>query len=66
MIPLHEDYVIDEKGKKKSVILPYQEWEIIIEELEELEDIRCYDKIKKQSSDSIPFDEAINEIRKGK
>ena len=66
MIPLHEDYVIDETGKKKSVILPYQEWEIIMEELEELEDIRCYDKIKKQPSDPVPFDEVVKEIRKGK
>jgi len=66
MIPLHEEYVIDEKGKKKSVVLPYHEWENIIEELEELEDIRCYDRVKKQPSNPVPFNKAVQEIRKGK
>jgi PHD/YefM family antitoxin component YafN of YafNO toxin-antitoxin module len=66
MINLHEEYVVDEKGNRKAILLPYEEWKKIIEELEELEDIRLYDKAKKEPSDPIQFDTAIKEIQKGR
>jgi hypothetical protein len=63
---LHEEYVIDEKGNRKAVLLPYNDWQIIMAELEELEDIRAYDNARKKPSEPIPFDEAIKGIRKRK
>jgi PHD/YefM family antitoxin component YafN of YafNO toxin-antitoxin module len=34
-------YIVDENGKRVSVILPVEEYERLLEELEELEDIRA-------------------------
>jgi mRNA-degrading endonuclease RelE of RelBE toxin-antitoxin system len=34
-------YIVDENGKHVSVILPVEEYERLLEELEELEDIRA-------------------------
>ena len=66
MISLHEEYVVDEKGNRTAILLPYEEWKKILDELEELEDIRLYDNAKKEVSDPVQFDAAIKEIRKGK
>ena len=61
----HEEYLTDENGKKKAVVVPISEWQQIKEELEELEDIRAYDKAKSKPSEPIPFDQAVQGIRKG-
>ncbi len=65
MIELHEQYITDEKGIKKAVVIPVSEWQKIVDELEELEDIRAYDEAKAKPSDPILFEDAVNEIRKG-
>ena len=62
MVPIHPDYIVDEKQNRKSVILPWEEWQHIIEELEELDDIRAYDAAKSGSQDKIPFEQAVREI----
>jgi PHD/YefM family antitoxin component YafN of YafNO toxin-antitoxin module len=66
MFKIQQDYLIDEKGKKKAVVVSYNVWKKIKEELEELADIRAYDKAKAVPSNPIPFDEAIKKIRKRK
>lgn len=66
MIDLHPEYIIDEHEHKKAVIIPYPEWEKVLEEMEELEDIRAYDAAKAENDEILPFDQAIEEIRKGK
>lgn len=63
MVRVHPEYVVDEKQTRKSVILPVAEWERIVEELEELDDIRNYDKAKAGPQDSVPFSQAVHEIR---
>lgn len=55
MTPLHPEYVTNEQGKKKSVVLPINEREIVREALEELDDIRAYDEAKGLGSDAVPF-----------
>ena len=63
MLKVHKDYLIDEKGEKKAVVVPFSEWHKINEALEELDDIRVYDKAKSTPSDPLPFHEAIKKIR---
>ncbi len=46
MITLNPHYITDSKGKKVSAILPMKEFKNILEELEELEDIKLYDESK--------------------
>ena len=48
MLTVHPQYITDNSGKKISVILPVKEFKTIMEELEELEDIRLYDAAKKE------------------
>jgi len=47
MVTVHPQYITDTAGKK-LVILPANEFDTMIEELEELEDIRLYDEAKKE------------------
>jgi PHD/YefM family antitoxin component YafN of YafNO toxin-antitoxin module len=58
----HEQYVIDEAGKRTAVLVPLQEWERIQAALEELADIRAYDEAKRHPSDPVPFEQAMAEI----
>ena len=61
---------MDENGKRVSVILPVEEYERLLEELEELEDILAYDEAKaalqRGEDEVIPLDQAMREIREGK
>jgi hypothetical protein len=62
MLTIHPQYITDSKGKKISVVLPIKDFKSIMEELEELEDIKLYDEAKKSNEPSIPIDEAFNMI----
>ena len=66
MLKVHPEFVVDKGQKMKAVLLPYDEWQNIVEEMEELDDIRAYDEGKAQPSDPVPFDTAVKEIRQGK
>ena len=63
-------YVVDENGKRVSVILPVEEYERMVEELEELEDIRAAAEaraaIERGEDELIPFEQAMQEIKEGK
>lgn len=48
--------------KKLSVVFPMEEYQTIIDELEEQADIRPYDKVKAPDEPSIPVDEAFKMI----
>jgi hypothetical protein len=52
---LHEQFIVDEKGKKKAAVLPYAEWKRIAAILEEYEDIVAYDKAKTRASARRPL-----------
>jgi len=42
------------------------EWERIVEELEELDDIRAYDEAKSDPQEAIPFEQAVREVHEGR
>lgn len=62
MIAFHPQYITDSSGKKISVVIPLKEFEDIITELEELEDIKLYDHAKSSDEPSFPIDEAFRLI----
>jgi PHD/YefM family antitoxin component YafN of YafNO toxin-antitoxin module len=62
MLTIHPQYITDNKGKKVSVVLAMKDFKAIMEELEELEDIKLYDKAKKSKEPSTPIDEAFKVI----
>jgi len=55
-------FVTDDHGKKLAVILPIREYNKMVDDLEELEDIKLYDEAKKSNEPSIPIDEAFKMI----
>jgi len=63
MLAIHPEYVVDEKQHRKAVILPLSDWDRVVEQLEELDDIRAYDNAKADSQDAVPFAQAVAETR---
>ncbi|MBC7914588.1 MAG: hypothetical protein H7Y07_10770 [Pyrinomonadaceae bacterium] len=59
MLTVSPKYITDNTGKRISVILPIKEYTRIIEELEELEDIKAYDEAKAADEPSVSIDEAF-------
>lgn len=59
MCTVHPQYIKDTAGKN-LVILPQNEFDDLMEELEELEDIRLYDEAKKNDTgERIPMEDAF-------
>ena len=65
MDALHPQFVIDENQTLKAVLIPMTEWEQVVEELEELDDIRAFDLAKAGSQETISFEQAVREIEEG-
>jgi hypothetical protein len=57
-------FITDGKGKKISAVLPIKQYQLLLEELEELEDIRAYDKAKAKKEKPLPLRDAISQRRK--
>ena len=55
-------YITDLKGNKISVILPIKDYESILDELEELEDIRLYDEVKASKQEYLSAEEVFRTI----
>jgi len=62
MVKVKERFVVDDQGKKMEVVLPIDEYEKILEELEELESIRAFDTAKAEADEALPADQAFAEI----
>jgi hypothetical protein len=62
MLTINPHYITDTSGKKISVVLPIQDFNAIMEELEDLEDIKLYDEAKKSDEPSVSIDEAFEII----
>lgn len=62
MTEVHPQFVVDENENRKAVVLSIDEWRKIVDELEELDDIRAYDEAKKGSQNSVPLEQALREI----
>jgi len=59
MLTIHPQFIKDTAGKN-MVILPHEEFDTLMEELDELEDIRLYDEAKKNDTgERISMDEAF-------
>lgn len=63
MLTVHPQYIKDTNGNKSLVILPAKEFDTLMEELEDIEDIKLYDEAKKNDTgERIPMDEAFKMI----
>ncbi len=50
MLTVNPQYIKDANGKKSLVVLSIQEFDYLIKELEEIEDIKLYDEAKKEDT----------------
>ena len=66
MLPINPQFITDTKGVKLSVVLPIKDFEAIIKELEELDDIKLYDEAIKCTEPSIPIDVAFKMIEENR
>lgn len=64
MLSKKERYLVDEHDKRVGVVLDMEDYQRILEELEELEAIRAYDAAKASGEKAIPFEQAITEIER--
>ena len=65
MITVNPEYVVDKHQKRKAVLVTTDEWEQIVSELEELDDIRAYDAAQPHADNKIPCEQAVREIQQG-
>jgi PHD/YefM family antitoxin component YafN of YafNO toxin-antitoxin module len=63
MSTIHPQYITDEDGKKVSVVISLAEYEQILEELDELDDIRLYDEAKADKEPVTLFDDYVKQRR---
>ena len=63
-MPNAPKFLTDEHGKKISVVLDIEEYAKMLEELEELEDIRAYDEAKASNEPAIPLKQALDDIER--
>ncbi len=59
-------YLVDEKGQRVAILLDLADYNRMLEELEELESIRAYDRAKASGDEVLPFEEAVKEIEQNR
>jgi hypothetical protein len=62
MTHLRENFVVDAKGNRVGVFLPIKNYNKLIEELEDRDDIKAYDKAVSRKQEFIPLDQALKQI----
>ena len=64
MLQSKERFIVDEKGRRIGVLLDIEDYQRLLEELEELEAIRAYDAAKASRDEVLPLEQALAEIEK--
>lgn len=59
-------FIIDDHGNKLAVILPLKDYQKMLDDLEELEDIKLYDEVKSRKEETVPFNDYIKNRKKKK
>lgn len=62
-MPKAPKFLTDEHGKKISVVLDIEEYEKMLEELEDLDDIRAYEEAKASGETPVPFRKAAERAK---
>ena len=55
-------FVTDDKGKRISAIVPIKRYQQLLNESEDLEDIKAYDKAMRRKHEFIPLEIALKEL----
>jgi hypothetical protein len=66
VVKINENFVVDKNGNRVGVFLDIEAYQKIIEELEELDDLRAFDLAKARNNEPIPFEQAVKEIEQSR
>ena len=59
---IQAQFITDKNGKKLSAVIPIEQFEKMLEELEDIDDIRLYDEAKKNDKgEYISMDEYVKQ-----
>jgi len=61
---LRQQFIEDNQGKRIAVLMPIDQYNKMMEQLEEIADVRAYDASKSKDDEISPFAQAINDIEK--
>jgi hypothetical protein len=64
MVNAKEKYVTDGQGNRVAVLVEVEEYRRLLDAMEELESIRAYDTAVAVREDAIPFDKAVEELKR--
>jgi len=64
MTEAKEKFVTDGQGNCVAVLLELDEYRRLLDALEELESIRAYDTAVAVREDTVPFDKAVEELKR--
>ena len=63
-------FITDEEGERTAVVLPIEEYEELLERLEDAEALRVADEalaeIERGEDEVVPLEQALREIQEGK
>jgi PHD/YefM family antitoxin component YafN of YafNO toxin-antitoxin module len=62
-VDLKERFVVDDSGNRVAVLIDIEEYQKVLEALEELEAITAYDEAKSSNNEIIPFEQATRKIK---
>jgi len=63
---MRTQFITDNNGNKLAIILPIKDYNKMVDDLEELEDIKLYDKSKKGKQEFIDAKQAFKEIEENR
>jgi len=58
-----KQFLVDDKGQRTAVLLPIEEYEEMLEALEQQEDVRLLEADKEPDGDAIPWEEVKARLR---
>jgi hypothetical protein len=59
---VRQQFIEDSQGNRIAVLMPIDQYNKMLEQLEEIDDILAYDAAKAQDDEILPFDQAVKEI----
>jgi hypothetical protein len=60
---LTQQVVMDKKGNAVAVQIPISQYKKIMDQLEELDDIKSFDKAMKRKHEFLPFKEVVQRLK---
>ena len=63
MLTIHPQYIKDSNGNNSLVVIPAEEFDLLMEELDDIQDIKLYDEVKSHDTgERIAIDDAFKMI----